>query len=479
MLFNSLEYLIFLPIVFILYWFVFKKREWQNLLIVIASYYFYGCWSWKFLLLIAFTTFSSYLSGVLIEKYEGKRLYQKAACATNIIINIGILCVFKYYNFFAESLADMFAVAGIQLNWVTLDVILPVGISFYTFQALSYTIDIYQHKFKATKHIVSFFAYVSFFPLLVAGPIDRASNLIPQFEKARTFSYDKAVDGLRQILWGLFKKMVVADNCAAAVNAFFGNYEGFDGFNLFCGGVMFTVQIYCDFSGYSDIALGSARLFGFEAMRNFRYPFFARDIAEMWRRWHISLTTWFRDYIYIPLGGSRCSKWKIVRNTLIIYLVSGLWHGANWTFVAWGAFHAALFIPIILSGKNRKYTNSVAEGRYLPTLKELGQMLGTFLLVMFGFIIFRAETITQAWNYIARIFTEFTFSSLEYGEKALQYAALMLVIEWVYRDREHGLQIKGNGLMKYRAARWLTYATLLYMIFTLSGTQATFIYFQF
>lgn len=479
MLFNSLEYLIFLPIVFLLYWFAFKKREWQNLLIVLSSYYFYGCWSWKFLLLISFTTLTSYLSGVAIEKYEGKRLIQKLACGTNIIINIGILCIFKYYNFFAENLAEMFALAGIKLDWVTLDVILPVGISFYTFQALSYTIDVFQKKISATRHIVSFFAYVSFFPLLVAGPIDRASNLLPQFEKPRTFDYGRAVDGLRQILWGLFKKMVVSDNCATAVNIFFSNYEAYDGFNLFCGGVMFTLQIYCDFSGYSDIALGSARLFGFEAMRNFRYPFFARDIAEMWRRWHISLTTWFRDYIYIPLGGSRCSKWKIIRNTLIIYLISGLWHGANWTFIVWGAFHALLFIPIILSGKNRRYTDTVAEGRYLPTLKELGQMMGTFLLTMVGFIIFRAETIKHAWNYIQRMCSEFTISSLEHGEKALQYAAIMIVVEWIYRNRAHGLQINGNGLMKYRLTRWVAYATLIYMIFALSATQATFIYFQF
>lgn len=329
MLFNSFEFLIFLPIVFLLYWFVFKPLRWQNLFIVAVSYIFYGWWDWRFLILIAFTTLCSFASGIVLEKLEGQRTKQKWVSAANITLNLLILCIFKYFNFFGENLAELFQLFGVEADWVTIDILLPVGISFYTFQALSYTIDVYQHKIKPTHDIVAFFAFISFFPQLVAGPIERATNLLPQFLVPRGFSYDKAVDGMRQILWGLFKKMVVADNCAVAVNLIFDEYQTLGGTHLFLGALFFTFQIYGDFSGYSDIAIGTARLFGVNLMRNFNFPYFSRDIAEFWRRWHISLTTWFRDYIYIPLGGSRCGKWKAMRNTLIIFLVSGFWHGAN------------------------------------------------------------------------------------------------------------------------------------------------------
>lgn len=330
MLFNSFEFLFFLPIVFLFYWFVFKRLKWQNLFLVIASYVFYGWWDWRFLILIALTTFFSYISGRLIVQYEGRRKIQKAVSGTNIILNLSILGVFKYYNFFAENFAVLFRNIGWQVDWVTLDILLPVGISFYTFQALSYSIDVYQKKLPVCKDIISFFAYISFFPQLVAGPIERATNLLPQFYKSRTFDYAQAVDGCRQMLWGFFKKIVVADNCAEAANVIWGDYSNQSGFTLLLGGLFFTFQIYGDFSGYSDIAIGTARLFGINLMRNFNFPYFSRDIAEFWRRWHISLTTWFRDYIYIPLGGSRCVRWKVMRNTLIIFLVSGFWHGANW-----------------------------------------------------------------------------------------------------------------------------------------------------
>lgn len=321
MLFNSFEFLLYLPLVFLLYWFVFKPLRWQNLFVVIASYVFYGWWDWRFLLLIALTTFCSFLSGICLERYEGNRKRQKWISAGNIILNLGILCTFKYFNFFGENLSVLMRAFGWEIDWVTLDILLPVGISFYTFQALSYTIDVYQHKMKPTHDVVAFFAFISFFPQLVAGPIERATNLLPQFLKERSFSYEKAVDGMRQILWGLFKKMVVADNCAVAVNEIFADYQVLEGSHLLLGAVFFTFQIYGDFSGYSDIAIGTARLFGVNLMRNFNYPYFSRDIAEFWRRWHISLTTWFRDYIYFPLGGSRCAKWKVMRNTLIIFLV--------------------------------------------------------------------------------------------------------------------------------------------------------------
>lgn len=469
----------FLPIVFLLYWFVFKPLRWQNLFVVAASYLFYGWWDWRFLILIAVTTFCSFASGVLLEKCEGQRVRQKWISASNIMLNLLILCAFKYYNFFGENLKELFSAFGMQLDWVTLDVLLPVGISFYTFQALSYTIDVYQHKIKATHDVIAFFAFISFFPQLVAGPIERATSLLPQFLAPRTFSYDKAVDGMRQILWGLFKKMVVADNCAAAVNLIFDEYQALDGINLFLGAVFFTFQIYGDFSGYSDIAIGTARLFGIDLMRNFNFPYFSRDIAEFWRRWHISLTTWFRDYIYIPLGGSRCGKWKVARNTLIIFLVSGFWHGANWTFICWGAFHALLFFPLFILGKNRKYKDVVAKGRVLPTVKEMCQMVFTFLLAVMGWIIFRAESMRQAWDYLVCMVTRFHFCMPEYGKKALVYIFVLLIVEWLQREKQFGLQLEFKGVFRHRAVRWGVYYILFISSLLLAGKQEEFIYFQF
>ena len=409
MLFNSIQFAIFLPIVFLLYWFVFdrfiSKSKWQlrlqNAFVVVASYVFYGWWDWRFLLLIAFTSFCSWGSGMLMQRVENQQIdpnlmgggksleinklqrRKKLITTANIVLNLLILAIFKYYDFFVTEFAQLFQ---ISTDGLLLKVILPVGISFYTFQALSYSIDVYRGKIEPTKDIIAFFAFISFFPQLVAGPIERATNLLPQFLKKREFNYDTAVDGMRQILWGLFKKIVVADNCAVYVDKVFSTYTEQTGSTLLLAAIFFTFQIYGDFSGYSDIAIGTAKLFGIKLMRNFNVPYFSRDIAEFWRRWHISLTTWFRDYVYIPLGGSRVSKGKVIRNTFIIFLLSGFWHGANWTFIAWGAYHAILFLPLILTGKNRKYTNQVAEGRFLPTLKEAGQMLLTFFLAVFGWI---------------------------------------------------------------------------------------------
>lgn len=447
---------------------------------MIASYVFYGWWDWRFLILIALTTLFSYASGRLISRYEGERKRQKAVSAINIVLNLSILGVFKYYNFFAENFAALFRNMGWQVDWVTLDILLPVGVSFYTFQALSYSIDVYQKKLPACKDIIAFFAYISFFPQLVAGPIERATNLLPQFYKSRTFNYAQAVDGCRQILWGFFKKMVVADNCATVANLIWGDYTNQSGFMLLLGGFFFTFQIYGDFSGYSDIAIGTARLFGINLMRNFNFPYFSRDIAEFWRRWHISLTTWFRDYIYIPLGGSRCARWKVMRNTLIIFLVSGLWHGANWTFITWGAYHALLFFPLMLLGKNRKYTNSVAAGRLVPSVKEFGQMLLTFLLALVGWIIFRAENISQAWDYLSRMYSPSLLDiSLPWGRKALLYIVLLVVVEWLQRDKQHALQITGKGILHYTIVRWTIYLIIILFILLLAGGQTDFIYFQF
>ncbi|OAV74999.1 acyltransferase [Bacteroidales bacterium Barb7] len=485
MLFNSIEFIVFLPLVFILYWFVFKRLKAQNLFVVAASYFFYGWWDWRFLSLVIFTSLCSYLSGIGIERFEGNRKQQKLISAANITVNLLILCSFKYFNFFAENFAALFRSFGYEPDRVTLDVILPVGISFYTFQALSYTIDIYQRKLKATRDPIAFFAFISFFPQMMAGPIERATNLLPQFCRPRTFEHDKAVDGMRQMLWGFFKKVVVADNCAVFANGVFEHYETMSGSALFMGAFFFTIQIYGDFSGYSDIAIGSSRLFGINLMRNFNVPYFSRDIAEFWRRWHVSLTTWFRDYIYIPLGGSRSSKWKGFRNTMIIFLVSGFWHGANWTFIIWGAYHALLFLPLFLSGSNRKHRDTVATDRFLPSIKEFLQMFLTFLLALVGWIIFRAESITQAVGYIkgmcnASLFTVPKLPGIGITQSlattTLFFILVLLITEWLQRKQSHTLQISSPSSP---ILRWSIYIFLYLSISIFGGAQSEFMYFQF
>ena len=480
MLFNSFEFLLFLPIVFFLYWLVFRTRQWQNFLVVIASYIFYGWWDWRFLFLIALTSFCSYVSGLLLEQIEGKRRMQQIVSAANIVLNISILGVFKYYNFFVENLEVLLGAFGWHLDWVTMSIILPVGISFYTFQALSYSIDIYQKKLPATHDPIEFFAYISFFPQLVAGPIERATNLLPQFQQQRHFDYSKAVDGMRQMLWGFLKKLVIADNCATIVNDYWCQYDELPGAMLFLLGVLFTFQIYCDFSGYSDIAIGCARLFGFNLMRNFNFPYFSRSIPEFWRRWHISLTTWFRDYIYFPLGGSRCSKWKIIRNVYIVWGVSGLWHGANWTFVCWGLFHATLLAIYNIIGINTKFKNVVAYGHYFPSMKELLQISVTFVFAVIGWIIFRAESMSQAVDYLLAMFTnKFYDDSKTYGLSFLCFGFLLLFIEWLQRDKQHALQFTSIWPFNYRFVRWAIYYVILFVITEYAGTSQTFIYFQF
>lgn len=507
MLFNSIEYLFFLPIVFLIYWVIGYARindslklRLQNAFVVIASYVFYGWWDWRFLILIAFTSFCSWGSGLLIARSaqksaeglrgggENKLFASKFWLVTNIVLNLGILGVFKYYDFFVTEFGNIF---GISTSSLLLRVILPVGISFYTFQALSYSIDVYRGNIKPTKDIVAFFAFISFFPQLVAGPIERATNLLPQFLQNRKFSYEQGVDGMRQILWGLFKKIVIADNCATYVDQVWSTYGTQSGSTLLLAAVLFTFQIYGDFSGYSDIAIGTAKLFGIKLMRNFNNPYFSRDIAEFWRRWHISLTTWFRDYVYIPLGGSRPNvveggmlnveskkKFIIARNTFIIFLVSGIWHGANWTFLAWGAYHAVLFLPLILLGKNRKYTGQVAEGRLLPTWRESLQMLLTFGLVVIGWIIFRAKTIGQAWEIMEGIcdVSLFTMPMIAVGlKRTFLFIIVLLFVEWIDRTKEHALALS-------RLPQWtriiVIYALILVML-EFMGNSQSFIYFQF
>ena len=484
MLFNSPQFAIFLPIVFLLYWFVFdyfiSKSKYQlrlqNAFIVVASYVFYGWWDWRFLLLIAFTSLCSWGSGLLIGKSESKRR-ARTWMWLNIILNLGILALFKYYDFFVAEFAQLLHVST---DGLLLKVILPVGISFYTFQALSYSIDVCRGKIEPTRDIVAFFAFISFFPQLVAGPIERATNLLPQFLKKRKFDYVTAVDGMRQILWGLFKKIVVADNCAVYVDQVFSNYSGQSGSTLLLAAIFFTFQIYGDFSGYSDIAIGTAKLFGIELMRNFNVPYFSRDIAEFWRRWHISLTTWFRDYVYIPLGGSRVSKSKVIRNTFVIFLLSGIWHGANWTFIVWGAYHAILFLPLILTGKNRKYTNQVAEGRRLPTLKETCQILLTFILAVIGWITFRAESIGMAWEYVCGICDSSLFELrwINSPTYILPMPVILFVfigMEWFGRNKNCPLNLNCT----HRVLRWMVYLLFIVAVFVFGASSESFIYFQF
>ncbi len=480
MLFNSIEYAIFLPIVFLIYWAIgyakisdSLKLRLQNALVIVASYIFYGMWDWRFLFLIALTSFCSWGSGLLIEKSAKRKFW----LISNIVFNIGMLAVFKYYDFFVSEFGQLF---GLNTNGLLICIILPVGISFYTFQALSYSIDVYRGNIQPTRDVLAFFAFISFFPQLVAGPIERATNLLPQFLQNRTFRYEQGVDGLRQILWGLFKKIVIADTCAMYVDQVWNTYDTQTGSTLFFAAILFTFQIYGDFSGYSDIAIGTAKLFDIKLMRNFNYPYFSRDIAEFWRRWHISLTTWFRDYVYIPMGGSRGSKWMIVRNTFVIFLLSGFWHGANWTFIAWGIYHAALFLPLILFGQNRKFINHVAEGRLLPTGKEVLLMMMTFLLVCIGWIIFRAQTIEQAWDILLLICNTSLFTIPTGLNTSVMLScimiAIMLITEWLNRSNSYGAEF--NKLSR----KWHVVTCVLMGLAILCFVQSTpsqFIYFQF
>lgn len=478
MLFNSIEFVLFLQIVFLLYWFVTNKNlSLQNILLLIASYFFYACWDWRFLFLLMFSTLLDYFTGLKMQQTEnqkGKRFW----FWLSITINLGFLGVFKYYNFFAESFAEAISHIGLQVNPWTLKVILPVGISFYTFHGLSYVIDIYKGRIKAEKNFIDYAVFVSFFPLLVAGPIERATHLLPQIKKKRTFDYTKAVDGLRQILWGLFKKIVIADNCAEFANQIFNNSGDLSGSTLVLGAVFFAFQIYGDFSGYSDIAIGTARLFGIDLLRNFAFPYFSRDIAEFWRRWHISLSSWFKDYLYIPLGGSKGGNWMRIRNTFIIFIVSGFWHGANWTFIVWGALNALFIMPSIIMKTNRNNLETVAKDNVWPTLKDFFQMALTFTLAVFAWIFFRAENITHAFSYISGIFSRSLFSIPTIRPLFLVLLIIVFMsIEWLGREEQYAIAKLG---MKWKSPlRYAMYYAIIMAIFWFAGKDQQFIYFQF
>jgi len=482
MLFNSLNFAIFLPIVFLLYWFATKGNlKLQNILLLVSSYFFYACWDWRFLFLLVFSTLLDYFTGIKMSDAKNQKS-KKFWFWLSISINLGFLGVFKYYNFFAESFASALDDIGLHVNPWTLKVILPVGISFYTFHGLSYVIDIYKDRIKAEKNFIDYSVFVSFFPLLVAGPIERATHLLPQIQKKRTFDYSKAVDGLRQILWGLFKKVVIADQCAEYANQIFNNSADYSGSTLVLGAIFFTFQIYGDFSGYSDIALGTARLFGIDLLRNFAFPYFSRDIAEFWRRWHISLSSWFKDYLYIPLGGSKGGMWMKIRNTLIIFLVSGFWHGANWTFIIWGFLNALYIMPSIIFNTNRTNLEIVAKGKYLPTIKDLFSIGITFSLTVFAWIFFRAENIGHAISYISEILSLSLFSIPKFAGMSRALTTIILVaifvlVEW--KGREGQYAISHLGIKWKRPIRYAMYYAIIIAIFWFGGKEQQFIYFQF
>lgn len=489
MLFTSLVFGLFLPIVFATYWIVYyPKRDcevspirlWvQNLLIVVASYLFYGWWNWKFLLLIFFTSAWAYASGVMLDRTE-RTSRRKLIVGIALVVNLGILGVFKYYNFFADNVVTVLNAIGFNAYPTSLQILLPVGISFYTFQALSYVIDVYRKDIVATKDLVAFLAFVSFFPQLVAGPIERATNLLPQFLKPRQFDYLLAVEGCRQMLWGFLTKCVIADRFAAVANAVFCQSDAKAG-TLIIGTVAFTVQIYGDFSGYSNIAIGCGKLFGVRLMRNFATPYFSRDIAEFWRRWHISLSTWFRDYLYIPLGGSRCGTVGKIRNTFAIFLVSGFWHGANWTFIIWGAFHAFCFLPLMLLGRNRKHVSD--DGRLIPSFGRLVAIIFTFACIVFGWMIFRAPDLLSLKDWLSIVFSAQGWGECLRGLPrtiGLKDCALLgagfFFWEWCTRTYECPL----FALPRLKFVRWIIYFAVFAIIFLyMPSVGQEFIYFQF
>ncbi len=472
MLFNSLEFVIFLLVVYVLYWFVFnKKLNPQNILLLAASYFFYACWNWHFLFLLAFSTFLDYSFGLIISKSKN---HKKLFLRLGIFNNLAVLGFFKYYNFFADAAQTALSHAGFHVEPWVLNIILPVGISFYTFHGMSYFFDIYYGKIEPTRKFVEYAVFVCFFPLLVAGPIERGSHLLPQIKLKRKFSYQQSLEGLRLILWGYFLKVVIADTLSAIVNEIFSNYKTYPGSTLVLGAIYFSIQIYGDFCGYTNIAIGVAKLFGFELLSNFKYPYFSRNTAEFWRRWHISLSSWFRDYLYIPLGGARVSKLKAIRNTFIIFIVSGFWHGANWTFIVWGGIHALMFVPLLLSQKNRQFSSDVvAHDRKLPNLKELGQMLATFSLVTFAWIFFRAPSLAFAFDYIAHMCHGLTHATS--NKIGLIYVAIPLLIDWQQRRSERTVLAFKNNYVRRGLYILLGICVLLYSV----DNPSSFIYFQF
>lgn len=476
MQFISIHFGLFLVVVFMAYWLV-KNTSIQNGILLISSYYFFSFWDYRFLFLLIFSTFLDFYLGGKIQNSQSISI-RKRWLTISIVINLGFLCTFKYFNFFVTSFIQLLHKIGIEVDTWTLNIILPIGISFYTFHGLSYVIDIYHKRIDCEKNWINYSLFVSFFPLLVAGPIERATHLLPQIREKRIFSYENGVDGVRQILWGMFKKIVISDYCAIYVNDIFSNTADLSGSSSLMGAFLFSIQIYCDFSGYSDIATGTARLFGFDLLQNFSFPYFSRSISEFWKRWHISLSSWFKDYLYIPLGGNKLGKRKTIRNIFIVFLLSGLWHGANWTFIAWGLLHAIYFIPTIYRKNRVIETNVVAFGKIVPSMKEFFQMTITYSLTMIAWIFFRSATLSEALNYVKNLFTNELFTSTRFLDIQLMMLIFgFILIEWMGREQKYAIQTLVNRIPK--VLRWILYLVLAYSIFMFSGKKEEFIYFQF
>lgn len=444
MLFNSFIFLCFFVVFFFLFWGVFQKKLiYQNTLLVVASFVFYGWWDFRFLFLLVASALIDFFVGIKLQLIDDQRS-RKILLFISIISNLGILGFFKYFNFFAQSLSDLLSTIGFSASSPMLNIVLPVGISFYTFQSMSYSIDIYRKRLLPTKSVIDYLAFISFFPQLVAGPIERGINLLPQMQKPKIFNREKAIEGFQQATWGFFKKIIIADTCAIFANDIFANYTEHNGLTLALGAFFFAFQIYGDFSGYSDIAIGIAKMLGIELMTNFHYPYFSRNIAEFWRKWHISLSTWFRDYLYFPLGGSRVSKAIAIRNIFIIFLVSGLWHGANWTFIIWGAIHATLYLPLFIFNRNKKYTSELDGNVNFNSLLNIINVLVTFILVTIAWIYFRSPDFFSANEYIYRMFSEswsiayFTATNRKFliVVMAISFILQMLLIEYFCIRRE-------------------------------------------
>jgi len=482
MLFNSLSFALFLPIVFSIYWLLSNRLvKFQNLFLLAASYYFYACWDWRFLFLLIFSTLLDFFTGLKMFDSTSDR-NKKIWFWISIIVNLGFLGVFKYYNFFIQSFTEGVAHLGFSIHPMTFNIILPIGISFYTFHGLSYVIDIYKDRIQPERNFIDYAVFVSFFPLLVAGPIERSTHLLPQIKQKRVFDLQKAYNGLRQILWGLFKKILVADLCAEYANTIFNNGQNYNGSTHLLGAIFFAFQIYCDFSGYSDIALGTSRLFGIELLKNFNFPYFSRDISEFWRRWHISLSTWFRDYLYIPLGGNKVGTLMKVRNTFIIFIVSGFWHGANWTFIFWGLLNAIFIIPSVIFKTNRTNLDIVAKGKTFPSFLEFISMIGTFLITVIAWIFFRAKSLTDAFDYIKIMFSKSLFETpyfvnIDKIGPSIFFIITLIVLEWKARHTNFALDRFALGW--YKPFRWLFYMVICILIVVFKGKPQEFIYFQF
>ncbi|WP_047414398.1 MBOAT family protein [Cellulophaga sp. Hel_I_12] len=483
MLFNSIDFLIFLPIVFLLYWFVLNKNlKIQNLLLLIASYVFYAWWDYRFLSLIALSTLVDFFIGIKIHETEHIKK-RKWWLWFSMSFNLGLLGFFKYFNFFIDSWVDAFNTFGYKMDYYSLQIILPVGISFYTFQTMSYSLDISKRNLEPTKDFVAFATFVSFFPQLVAGPIERASNLLPQFFSKRKFNYAMAVDGSRQMLWGLFKKIVIADNCAPFVNDVFQNYSIQSSGTLILGVIIFAFQIYADFSGYTDIAIGTAKLFGFEFKRNFNYPYFATNISDFWKRWHISLSSWLNDYVFTPLAINfrDYKKRGVFAAVFVTFLLSGLWHGAGWNYIVWGGLHGLFYIPIIFS-KKRFTAISTNKGikKNTSTLKDLHKMVITFILVCFTYIFFRAENLNHAIRFLKTIYFGILNGNLFNIAKpniiVLLLIPILIWFEWLQREHEHGLYLTH---IKQPIIRGGIYLSIFISILFFGASSSPFIYFQF